>query len=488
MRPAPPASITGKEQERVLMKQAGYLRRFGLLVLLFILAALPLLLPLLAHLEDSMLSSADSVPGNLITLDPSSQVGPVNPLVWGIGAPGREIWNGDDPLVIQRIREAHIKLIRIGAIQYSNYHLGGYTCTAPTHCDFSDMDQLLHAIFAAGAEPLFTVAGYPGGFAPHDWSSYAIFMQQVVERYNRELVLGNKVRYWEMWNEPQIEGDGTIPTMQEYADFINTVGGAMKAVDPDLKLVAPAAPFADLSSNGWVSYIAKQTNDLVDVLSWHDYGRYDATDQDRLDQEQQMYEDNVTKVETDAAFVSSTGKHYGAAITEYNMAGQSLVDGDDSKFHSIYNAVFIANAIIYAMRAKAELYTFYLLAQLGPNRLGVLDYKNHWTPYIPYYTFLLFGNYSGTSLIGSSGDTDRLTYLASRSQDGNTLYVIVVNSNMRAAQQVTLQIKDMPSGKYTTSLLDKNGYATAGTPSSYTEGRITSTLPALSVTAFDIML
>jgi hypothetical protein len=468
------------------MKQAGHRphcrRRFSLLALLLILVAL-----LLAHLQSTS-SSTNTATGILITLDPSFQVGQVNPLIWGIGAPGREIWRGDDPLVVQRLRAAHIKLVRLGAIQYSNYHLGGNTCTAPTRCNFSDMDRLLRAIFAAGAEPLFTVAGYPGGFVPHDWPSYAIFMKQVVNRYNRELVLGNKVRYWEMWNEPQIEGDGTIPTAQEYADFIRVVGGAMKAVDPGIKLVAPAAPFPDLGRNGWLSYVAKQTHDLVDVLSWHDYGRYDATDQSRLEQEQQRYADNVVMVETGTAFVSPSGKRYGAAITEYNMAGRPLPDGDDGEFHGIYNAVYIANAIIFATRAKAAFCTFYLLAQSGPNRLGVLDYRNHWSPYTPYYAFSLFGDHSGTTLIGGSGGVGTLAYLASRSRDGGTLYVIVVNSSMTAAQQVTLQIKGAADGTYTTSLLDRHGYAAVGTPGSYTEGRISSTLPALSIAAFDLVL
>jgi hypothetical protein len=170
------------------------------------------------------------------------------------------------------------------------------------------------------------------------------------------------------------------------------------------------------------------------------------------------------------------------------MAARPLLDGDDGKFHGIYNAVYIANVIIYATRAKAAFCTFYLLAQSGPNRLGVLDYRNNWSPYTPYYAFSLFDDHSGTTLIGGSGGAGTLAYLASRSQDGGTLYVIVVNSSMTAAQQVTLQIKGAAHGTYTTSLLDRHGYAAAEAPGSFTGGRITSILPALSITAFDIRL
>ena len=85
------------------------------------------------------------------------------------------------------------------------------------------------------------------------------------------------------------------------------------------------------------------------------------------------------------------------------MVGRPLLSGDDNEFHNIYNAVYIANAIIYATRAKAAFCTFYLLAQFGLNQLGVLDYKNRWSPYTPYYTFLLFGNHLGTTLISGTG-------------------------------------------------------------------------------------
>lgn len=458
-----------------------------LLALLIILAAIPLAIDIIYQTK-RIKSRAEITSGNFITIDSSSSAGTVNPLIWGIGAPSKEIWNGSNPMVIRRIRDAKIKLIRIGAIQSSNYHLRGRTCTSPTSCDFSAMDRILRAIFDADAEPLFILAGYPGGFPQYDWPSYATFMKQVVKRYNVDFVLGKKVRYWEMWNEPQIEGDGTISTVQEYADFVRIVGGAMKAVDPSIKIVAPAAPFADLGSGGWLSYVAKNTNDLIDVLSWHSYGSHVDTDQIRLEKEKGIYYNDLIKVETGTDFMSLTGKKYGAAITEYNMAGQFLADKSIQNFHNNYNAVFIANAIIYAMKAKADLCTFFLLAQFGPNLLGVLDYNKSWAPYKPYYTFYMFGNHFGTTLINGSGGTNTLEYIASKSQNGGKIWVIVVNSNTTSANHVTLQIKGTFFGNYTTYLLDSNNNPTTGTPGVYTRGQIIYTLPALSIAAFDITL
>lgn len=458
---------------------------FRCLLLLGIVLLAVLKIAILLAIENLINQTRET--GNLIILDPSSNVGPVNPLTWGIGAPGSDIWDGDSPVLTQRIKDANIKLVRIGAIQYSNVHLGGQTCTSPTNCNFSDMDKTLRAIVDAGAEPLFVVAGYPGGFSTHDWSDYATFMQQVVKRYNVDLVLGKKIRYWEMWNEPTIEPDGTIPTFQEYASFVQTVGRAMKLVDRSIKLVGPAAPFADLGTDGWVYQTAQDTNDFTDILSWHNYGRHDDTLQARLDKIPKMYHDDFVKVETSLDFVSPTGKHYGVAITEYNMAGQSLANGNNAEFHSNYNAVFIASAIINAMRAKADILSFFVLAQAGDNLLGVLDYTKTWAPYKPYYTFYMFGNHSGTTLINGSGGTNTLVYIASKSQDESKIYVIIVNSSITSAPQITLHIKGRLSGKYTRYLLDANNNPTTGTPGMYTGGQITYTLPALSIAAFDIV-
>src|SRR2546425_522908 len=435
----------------------------------------------------SILTPAPST-GNIITIDPSSNAGSVNPFDWAIAAPAREIWDANSSAVIQRIKDANIKLIRIGAVQYSNMHLGGQTCSSPTNCNFSDMDKILKAIFDAAAEPLFLFAGYPGGFPTHDWQSYATFMKLVVTRYNVDLVLGKKITYWQAWNEPGDEPDGTIPTPQEYATMVKTVVGAMKSVDPTIKVLGPVAPFADLGSNGWVSYTAQNTNNLIDDLDWHNYGRHDDTDQARLSKEQGQYYNDFMNVETGQSFVSPTGKHYGVAMTEYNMAGQPLANGNNQEFRTNYNAVFVASAIMYAIKAQADIFSMFLLAQSGANTLGILDYQNNWAPFTPYYAFYLFGNHSGTTMLSGTGGTGTLEFVASKAADGKTVHVIVLNKDVSASQDVTISLTGAASGTYTQYQLDANHIPTTGTTGSYANGRLTFTMPATSVEAFDISL
>ncbi len=440
------------------------------------------------HLHNAERSITISNDKSTYTIDVDSDEGNVNPFLWGINAADKHLlWAGSKALE-QRLRDAQIKIVRVGAIQYANYALGHSMCTSLSSCDFSTMDACLKAIFDAGAEPLFVVVAYPGGIIPYDWQGYANFMKRVVTRYNIDLVLGKRIRYWEMWNEPTDEPDGRIPTQQLYGEFVNTVGGAMKLVDPTIKLIAPAAPYADFGSNGWLNYVAQNTGDFIDILSWHDYGRHDANDQTRLTYTKTQYYDNIRVVADSNNFVNTvSGKRFGAAITEYNMAGQPLEDGSTAQFHSNYNAVFVASAIINAMKAGAQLFTFFTLAQSGTNLLGILNPTNgSYAPFTTYYTFYLFGNHMGKTLLKGTGDSGLLEYVASKSADGKVVYIVAVNKDVENAQVIHVKMSNSNSGNYRVYELDANTQPLTGLNRSYQAGQFTYTLPPLSVTAFEI--
>jgi hypothetical protein len=264
----------------------------------------------------------------------------------------------------------------------------------------------------------------------------------------------------------------------------------MKLVDSTIKLIAPAAPYADFSSSGWLSYVAHNTNNLIDVLSWHDYGSYDMDDQTRLTYTKSKYYDNLRTVTDSNNFVNTvSGKRYDVAITEYNMAGQPLADRSIAQFHNNYNAVYVASAINNNMKAKAEVFTFFTLAQSGPNLLGILDpRKNNYSPYKPYYTFYMFGNNMGTTLLSGRGDDDLLEYVASKSADGKTVYIIAINKNITGAQSINVKINHASFGNYKVFELDANINPLDGLEKSYQSGQFTYTLPPLSVTAFEIPL
>src|SRR5437588_9909221 len=109
------------KQVRHPSRNRKLIHSLAVLFLLIMLAAIPLANQIINQAKETTGRGKSTSEPNII-VDPSSNAGSINPLIWGINAPGREIWDGDSPIVTQRLRQAKIHLIRIGAIQYSNYH------------------------------------------------------------------------------------------------------------------------------------------------------------------------------------------------------------------------------------------------------------------------------------------------------------------------------------------------------------------------------
>jgi len=411
-------------------------------------------LPAVAAVADSA-----AVAQCAINIDCASNAGAVTPFAWGVVAPDKYTWWAGNTALEARIRDAHIKLVRVNPIQIAMNN-GRDPYPSPGQTQFAELDSILTTIFDSGAEPLFVVAGFPKGIAVSkdangylssvDWAEYARFMGQLVHRYNVEHVLGagRSVRYWEMWNEPSIEGDGKFATKDAYKAFVEVVGGAMKKEDPAIQLVGPAAPWSDLGADGWVAYTAQNLSGLIDILSWHDYGPGPGHDDGTvLGWTDKNYEDDVLAVNSGGdknIFVSPSGKPIKTAITEYNISWQNGDDSYNEKYHSQLNAVFAASSIVHAIRGKVTMFCFYNLAETGKNLLGLLS-NTDYSPYKPYYVFSLFGNHFGDQLLNATGSSPNLESVAARQSGSGKYSVVLVNKDLDKACDVVLNFGHMRS-------------------------------------------
>ncbi len=395
-----------------------------------------------------------------LTVNCASDLGPANPNVWGVGGPDKYTWYAGNTTLEQEIQAAGIKLLRIDPIQNCLYN-GIDPYPATNDWNFSGLDAILSTIFAAGAQPVFTVCDFPGGVSVDDnssgditnanWGAYATFMAGVVNRYNVQRVLGTNdtVHYWEMWNEPEIEPDGKFASQSEYGTFVQTVGGAMKAVDPTIKLIGPVADDTDFSSGGWVSYTAKNLSSLIDILCWHDYGPSAAGTGNSvyMGWTPLNYQTNVETEESgDGGILEGPGgKLYPGAITEYNMSYADNGAAFDLMYHDNFDAAFAASAIINAMKGGADIFAFYNLVSSGTDLTGLLDNTNY-LPFLPYYTFYLFGNYFGNQLLSSTGGASTLESIASEKTTAGIYTVMVVNKDTSdTTYQVNLSLNNIPS-------------------------------------------
>ncbi|MDQ6421967.1 hypothetical protein RB620_21285 [Paenibacillus sp. LHD-117] len=437
-----------------------------------------------------------------ITVDTASNAGTVNPFAWGVGAPDKYTWWAGNTALKTRISDAKMKAVRVNPIQNMLYN-GRDPYPSSGTFSLTDMDAILNTIFDAGAQPVFVIAGFPAGvpntrdasgtITSANWTEYANFMKGVVKRYNTDQVLGpsKTIKYWELWNEPTIEGDGKFASQADYKTFAQTVGNAMKAQDSSIKLIGPADAWSDLSSTGYISYAAKQLESQIDILSWHDYGP-DPTNSDaaRLAWTKPHYQDNIATVKSGGAgdiFKGPSGKLYGAAITEYNMSHQDGGSTYNAKYHNEFNAIFSASAIVNAIKGKADLFMSYNLAETGTNLLGLLD-NSTYNPYKPYYAYHMFGNHFGNQLLTGTGGATNLEFISSKDTSSGKTYIIAVNKDASVTYDATVQLQNIASATGTLNVwkLDASTIPTSSTSQTYSGSQFTYSIAPMTMVAFEV--
>lgn len=378
--------------------------------------------------------------------------GEVLPFSWGVAAPDKYLAHGPGNATLrQRIRDAHVKIVRLGLTQWGKYNNSD---VYPAHdaWNWATLDTLLHTVWDSGAEPLIVVCGFPGGVAhtlgagnaitSADWAEYGHFMAGLVQRFNVDKDLGpsKSVRYFEMWNEPSIEWDGKFTSMADYNTFFTTVAAAMRAKDPGIKLIGPADTHSgDLDkgpTESWVSNVAKNLEAHADSLSWHNYGPWA----------------NDTNNE--------------------------------------FNATWTASALLNAMKGGVDLFTLYNLAENDKNHLGLLR-NTDFSPYTPYFTLFLFGNHTGDRRLTTTGDTATLEALGSQDQATGTTFLTAVNKDTAGnTYDVTVSLVNHGVSSGTVKVRVVNA-ATPANPSAFTTlpftgSSFTYSVPPYHVVSFEL--
>jgi hypothetical protein len=112
------------------------------------------------------------------------------------------------------------------------------------------LDEIVHGCLAAGVRPWLQLSyghpGYPGGggvglcqelpASPEALRAWDAWVDATVTRY------GDKVRTWEIWNEP--DNHGVIPP-ETYADFFIRTGRRIRTSRPEAELVGLALAWHD---------------------------------------------------------------------------------------------------------------------------------------------------------------------------------------------------------------------------------------------------
>ena len=144
--------------------------------------------------------------------------------------------------------------------------------------DFSESDQHIARIVDGGFEVLYRLGESASADEslrqpPPDFEKWAEVCKHIVMHYNDGWAEGYSydIRYWEIWNEPDLEGFWNGTAVQYY-ELYRTTARLLKAYDPELKIGGPCT-----SNVADERYAAKFLEFVVehelplDFYSWHNY-------------------------------------------------------------------------------------------------------------------------------------------------------------------------------------------------------------------------
>jgi hypothetical protein len=281
----------------------------------------------------------------------------------------------------------------------------------PKSYNFGPTDRLIASIKGVGAEVIFRLGRSEGSNVepPQDLDHYAEVARHIVLHYNRGWANGfhYRIRYWEVWNEPDLGRIFWGGSAQHYFELYEKVARAVKKADRRALVGGPAIarpnddnPYVD----DFLEYVRARKVPL-DFYSWHWY----ATDSnDPLD---------VVRVgrEMRARLDQYGFKKALSVLDEWNYGLMDPVPGD------LQRASFVTSALVYMQDAPIDLSALYR----ADNVFG----KDGTTPDKTGQALIALGRMKDTPLRlpVDGADVDGFAVQSGRSKDGKTLQVLISN-------------------------------------------------------------
>ncbi|HEX8218966.1 MAG TPA: glycosyl hydrolase [Chloroflexia bacterium] len=177
-------------------------------------------------------------------------------------------------------RELGPGLVRLDNI-YNHYGIVGRAPDGKLTYHWDNFDRVLDGIRAMGKEPFIclsympetmSVSGSSRVVPPARYEEWAELVAATVRHVNGERRLG--VRYWEVWNEPNLWGfwQGSYA---EYLRLYDVTVEAALATDPSIRIGGPAvASYQPDHIDEFMQHEASLGGKgRIDFVSWHSYGR-----------------------------------------------------------------------------------------------------------------------------------------------------------------------------------------------------------------------
>jgi hypothetical protein len=229
----------------------------------------------------------DATTNTTISINFAEEVGRIRPLHGVNGGPFSQGAETDD--LITYHAEAGFPSTRLHDCRWPSPNVVDIPCVFPLfHADvddprnyvFTPTDDYVAPIVKNGSQIVYRLGTgiehkthyYVN--PPKDSQKWADICVHLIRHFNEGWANGHhfNIRYWEIWNEPDLKGQMWTGTMEEYFALYEAATTAIKAHDPQIKIGGPGLTHV---GSDWVRPFLKfcQERKLpLDFFSYHWYG------------------------------------------------------------------------------------------------------------------------------------------------------------------------------------------------------------------------
>jgi len=311
---------------------------------------------------------------------------------------------------------------------------------------FTSTDKEIWAIEAAGADVLFRL-GYSWALphapvtyvAPADRAKWAEVAKHIIMHYNDGWANGFHygIRYWEVWNEPDIPLFWT-GTPQEYYALYETVAQTLKDYDSHLKVGGPALAGNMNFLKGFLAHC--QANAVpLDFVSWHIYTT--------APYQQYLMSADVQNLLAYYGFSSAE-----QLLTEWNWS----LTGTKDEYWNARGAAWTASVLAYLQDSPVAISNRYRGNGGGADGTGMGLFYDDGAYKKTAYAYLAQRLLLETPqrLAAAGSDTAGYTILAGKSPDNRALTIIVSDFQSNRTGY-TLSVNHLPWGAGQAFLYDR---------------------------------
>jgi alpha-N-arabinofuranosidase len=393
-----------------------------------------------------------------------------------------------DGRVATTLREARAGVLRFPGGEVTDYHhweQPGYPGwkdaweTDPKHRHYTapeeaaanthhlDTDAYLALCREVGAEPMLGVNLESG--VVYDRVDDGIAEALRWMRYCKEK--GYKVRYWFIGNESYHTGTHYRMEAREYGEYIKRYAEAMRAVDPDIEIVANWS--STFSVGPWKALL-EAADGQIDIADVHYYWNFGTASWDLWLSQAPMSTSN--QWHKSGSFIEEIAKfHKMTRELGYDVKLSSLEwnvgpTGDADKVISPYQCAMIQSEQLGQYIAGGlDMATFWPLFSPPPkgnNNIGrhptreYLD-KTDRSPRPVHQAFTLWSNALGQQRVAGKSDNVRAPVVSALSRDGKTLRVWIQTKPLQPqTQEISLSVKGFEPYKFSAVALTSSDPAT----------------------------